>query len=279
LNNSKPLISIVTVVYNGEKYLDQAIQSVLNQRYQNIEYIIIDGGSTDGTIPIIKKYQSHIDYWVSEPDNGIFDAMNKGISKASGELINLLNADDFLETDTLELVAERYHSIKKPCIIYGHASALDDKNQVAAELYSNLRYWRGMTTNHQAMFVHREVYNSVGVYNTDYRYAADYDFFIRTFKNNIPYLSLDKVIVNYRISGQSTDNPECVRESNHINKRYFGNSLKRHIFLLYNYIWQPLKFGFRSILYSTIGPERARKIMSIYKRWVQKPTPPSKTDK
>jgi glycosyltransferase involved in cell wall biosynthesis len=266
-----PLISIVTVVYNGEKYLEQTIQSVLAQTYDNIEYLIIDGGSTDGTIPIIKKYLSEIDYWVSEPDKGIFDAMNKGINKASGELINLLNADDFLEEDTVERVVYKYQSIEKPCVIYGHASALDDKNQLEAELYSNLKYWRGMTINHQTMFVHREVYNSVGLYNGNYRYAADYDFFIRTFKNNIPYLSLDTVVVNYRISGLSTDNPECVRESNHINKRYFGNSLKRQKFLLYNYIWQPLKFRFRSFLYGAIGAQRSRKIMSIYKRWIQKP--------
>ena len=269
--NSKPLISIITVVYNGEKYLEQTIKSVLNQSYKNIEYLIIDGGSTDGTIPIIKKYESQIDYWVSEPDNGIFDAMNKGITRASGELINLLNADDFLEKDTVQLIVDKYLSIEKPCIIYGHASALDDENQVAAELYSHLKYWRGMTINHQAMFVHREVYDSVGFYNTDYRYAADYDFFIRTFQNNIPYHFLDHVIVNYRISGQSTGNPECVKESNKINKKYFRNSLKRQKFLIYNYVWQPLKFSFRALLYRAIGAQKARKFMSLYKRWIQKP--------
>lgn len=278
MKNSKPLISIITVVYNGEEYLEQTIKSVLNQSYKKIEYLIIDGGSTDGTISIIKKYESKIDYWVSEPDNGIFDAMNKGIAKTSGELINLLNADDFLEIETVERVVDKFLSVVKPCIIYGHASALDDKNQVAAELYSNLKYWRGMTINHQAMFVHRDVYDSVGLYNPDYRYAADYDFFIRTFQKNIPYLFLDKVIVNYRISGQSTGNPECVRESNLINKKYFGNSIKRQKFLIYNYIWQPLKFNFRAFLYYTLGAKRARKFMDIYKRSIQKPKSPGKVD-
>jgi glycosyltransferase involved in cell wall biosynthesis len=261
-------------VYNGEEYLEQTIKSVLNQTYKNIEYLIIDGGSTDGTIPIINNYQSQIDYWVSEPDNGIFDAMNKGISKASGELINLLNADDFLEKDTVERVVDKFLSVEKPCIIYGHASALDDKNQVAAELYSHQKYWRGMTINHQTMFVHREVYNSVGLYNTDYRYASDYDFFVRTFLKNIHYYFLNKVIVNYRISGQSTGNPECVRESNLINKKYFGKSLKRQKFLIYNYVWQPLKFNFRAFLYRTLGAQKARKLMGIYKKLVQKPQSP-----
>ncbi|UCF62697.1 MAG: glycosyltransferase [bacterium] len=268
---SKSKISVITVVFNGEKYLEQTIKSVLDQTYKNVEYLIIDGGSTDGTLAIIKRYESQIDYWVSELDNGIFDAMNKGIARASGELINLLNADDFLEPDTLESVAERYHSINQPCVIYGHASALDDKNQVAAEMYSHPKYWRGMTINHQSMFVHKEVYQSVGLYDTQYRYAGDYDFLVRTFRQNIPYFIIDKVMVHYRLSGQSTNNPECVRESNIINKQYFGHSMARQKFLLYNYVWQPLKFSVRSFLYRTVGAKRSRKIMALYKRWVQKP--------
>ena len=92
----KPLISVVTVVYNGEKYLDQTIKSVLNQGYDNVEYIVIDGDSRDSTVDIIRKYEEHIDYWVSEPDAGIYDAMNKGASLCSGKYIAFLNADDWL---------------------------------------------------------------------------------------------------------------------------------------------------------------------------------------
>ena len=92
----KPLISIITVVYNGEKYLEETIQSVINQTYDNVEYIIIDGGSTDGTVDIIKKYEDQIDYWVSEKDTGMYNALNKGFSCAQGDYLGWLNADDTL---------------------------------------------------------------------------------------------------------------------------------------------------------------------------------------
>lgn len=101
----KPLISIITVVYNGEAYLEQTIQSVINQSYDNVEYIVIDGGSNDGTLDIIKKYEQQIDYWVSERDNGIYSAFNKGVRVAQGEWISFLGADDtYLEDAIMDYI-------------------------------------------------------------------------------------------------------------------------------------------------------------------------------
>ena len=108
----QPLVSVITVVYNGEKYLEQTIQSVINQTYNNIEYIIIDGGSTDTTLDIIKKYKDYISYFISEPDNGLYDAMNKGIRRANGELIGMLNSDDWLNLDAISTVQNAY--VKNP---------------------------------------------------------------------------------------------------------------------------------------------------------------------
>ncbi|MFC1603328.1 glycosyltransferase, partial [Pseudomonadota bacterium] len=97
---NRPLISVVTVVYNGVRNIEQTIKSVINQVYENVEYIVIDGGSTDGTVDVLKKYDSQIDYWDSVPDNGISDAMNKGVSHASGDYIIFIHADDYFANNT-----------------------------------------------------------------------------------------------------------------------------------------------------------------------------------
>src|SRR6185369_15072253 len=115
---SKPLVTVITVVFNGAKHLDDTIRSVITQTYDNVEYIIIDGGSTDGTLDIIKKYEGKIDYWVSEKDKGISDAFNKGISLSTGNIIGIINADDWYELDAIQMVAERYISQNKNNIIF-----------------------------------------------------------------------------------------------------------------------------------------------------------------
>ena len=102
--NLNPLISIITVVKNNEKYLEETIQSIINQKFKNFEYIIIDGKSTDRTLEIIKKYNTEIDYWISEDDKGIYDAFNKGINIANGELIGFVNSDDVLTPNALEIL-------------------------------------------------------------------------------------------------------------------------------------------------------------------------------
>ena len=135
MSSIRPLVSVVTVVFNGEKYLEETIQSVINQTYDNVEYIIIDGGSTDGTLDIIKKYEDRIDYWVSERDRGIYDAMNKGIDLASGEWINFMNAGDGLDSYSIlnEIFSNKINL--KIGLIYGNT------NTGSWYQHSNARYW------------------------------------------------------------------------------------------------------------------------------------------
>lgn len=262
-----PLVSVITVVRNGERTLEQTIKSVLNQTYDNIEYLIIDGGSADGTIDIIRKYDDRIDYWKSEPDAGIYDAMNKGIAASTGELINLLNADDYLEPNALELVVSKYLEVKRPVIVYGHAFAVDDRYAVKAPMLSSNAFWLGMTINHQSMFVHREIYNAIGLYNTNYSFAADYDFLMRCFRNRVGFRLVNKCIVYYRNSGISFTSTGHRSESNIINGKYFGKySIKRMSFIAYNFIWMPLKISLRTLMYNILGVEATRTIISRYKK-------------
>jgi len=126
IESKDPLLSIVTVVMNGERYLEETIKSVINQEYNNFEYIIIDGGSTDNTINIIKKYQRHIDKWISEPDKGQTDALIKGFSQCSGDILYWLNYDDLLhDVKTLELVAGVFKENNNIDLVYGDDLLVD----------------------------------------------------------------------------------------------------------------------------------------------------------
>ncbi len=204
----KPLISIITVVYNGEKYLEETIQSVINQTYDNVEYIIIDGGSTDGTLDIIKKYEEKIDYWVSEKDSGIYDAMNKGVTLCSGDIIGIVNADDFIYRDTLQNVA-KFFSDTDAMFTFGQLDLADEDGKVFDTAKSigidNIKYklFRHMPFLHPTMFVKKEVYEKLGLYNTRYKLSADYDFTLRLVKNNIQFVKLDFSTGVFRLGGQS----------------------------------------------------------------------------
>ena len=200
--NNKPLISVVTVVYNGEKYLEQTILSVLEQDYDNVEYIIIDGGSTDGTLDIIKKYEDAIDYWVSEPDSGIYNAMNKGASLCSGDYVAFLNADDWYETDTIFLVAT---CIQKNSVHYVFGNTAIYKNDKLDSIFvqNMANYKCTMPFGHPTLFVKREVLLTTP-FNEKYNVVADYDFIIRLIKKKMSYTYLNKILTNFRMEGISS---------------------------------------------------------------------------
>ncbi len=204
--NNLPLVSIITVVYNGEKYLKQTIQSVINQTYKNIEYIIIDGGSTDGTLDIIKKYEEYISFWVSEPDKGLYDAMNKGIGIAKGELIGMINSDDWYELDAVETMINAYKD--NPTKTIFHADRYDvheNGNKTVKKFHPSefkFKYY-GMTYNHPSMFITKEEYKK-HLYNTNLRALADYQFILETFLRDSSLLFyIEQPIVNYRLDGIS----------------------------------------------------------------------------
>ena len=177
-SSNKPLVTVITVVFNNKKYLEETIKSVLNQSYQNIEYIIIDGGSNDGTLKIIKKFDKKINYWISEKDNGIYDAFNKGLKYATGDLIGFVNSDDILLKDALKYLVKYYKINKETDFFFG----LVKKHWGILHGYKpwKIRFTWGFYTSHSTgFFIKKKLVKIVGFYNTKYKYSADYDYFYR----------------------------------------------------------------------------------------------------
>ena len=204
----KPLVSIITVVRNGEKYLEQTIQSVLNQTYENIEYIIIDGASTDGTLNIIRKYDDQIAYWMSEPDGGIYDAMNKGIGLSSGEIIGIINSDDWYKEDAVSKVIVEFRKLPNISIFHGDMGryALSGElDRVVVPMYPRMSLIYGCTINHPTCFVDIKTYQQLRGFNLSLDLASDYEFLLRVWKSGGNFYYINSVLTNFRLGGYSSN--------------------------------------------------------------------------
>mgnify|MGYP001049076334 CR=1 FL=1 len=208
--NNSPKISIITVAFNSESTIKDTIESVLAQDYNNIEYIIIDGGSSDGTLDIIKKYKSQIHYFISEPDTGIYDAMNKGIRVATGDIIGILNSDDFYPNNfIISNVAKSF--IQEECdAVYGDLVYVNSKDTNKIERYwqsgsySTSKIKNGWMLPHPTFFVKRSLYTRFGLYNTDLKKAADYQMILNLlYKHNIVVYYIPMILVKMRMGGTS----------------------------------------------------------------------------
>ncbi len=201
-------ISIVTVCLNRVNTIEKTIQSVINQNYSEIEYIIIDGRSSDGTVDIIKKYESYLACWVSETDKGIYDAMNKGLAKSTGEIIAFLNSDDWYEENTLVKV-NRYFEQYNPMILAGRVNTLQ-KGKWTKYIGSldgdkeNIRM--AMIYKQPAMFVHRGVFDRTGGFNTCYKVAADFEWMLRVHDSGMRVMCVEDVFTNFSSTGISNTN-------------------------------------------------------------------------
>lgn len=183
-------ISIITVCFNSSKTIEKTFQSILNQTYTNIEYIVIDGGSSDSTLDIVKKYKKSIDRFVSEPDKGLYDAMNKGIKLASGDIVGILNSDDiYTDEKVLENVA-RFHENNNVEVSFGNIIQLTDYGKIirrySAKNWVHDKLKIGFMPPHPSMFFKRELFEEYGYYHLDFVSGADYELIVRFFlKNNI----------------------------------------------------------------------------------------------
>ena len=209
------LVSIITVAYNSGNTLRTAIQSILNQSYKNIEYWIIDGGSNDDTLNIIKEFEPKFNgrlKWISEPDRGIYDAMQKGVSKCTGDIIGLLNSDDFFTSDNV--IQTMVHAFTDDIdALYGDVHFVDASNiDKCVRYYSGALFkpWMvrfGYMPPHPALYVRRSVYEKYGSYKPEYKISADFEFIARIlYKYKLPYKYLHLDFVTMREGGASTMN-------------------------------------------------------------------------
>ena len=205
-----PKISIITVAFNSAKTIKGTIESIISQDYNNIEYLIIDGGSTDGTMDIVKSYSEHVKYYVSEPDNGIYDAMNKGIKAATGDVIGILNSDDFYPNSfVLSNVAKLFQKYSCDAVygdlVYVKANDINKiKRYWQAGEYSTSKIKNGWMLPHPTFFVKKKIYTRYGLYDTDLKSAADYEMILKLlYKHNISVHYLPMILVNMRMGGES----------------------------------------------------------------------------
>jgi glycosyltransferase involved in cell wall biosynthesis len=246
----KPKVSVITVCYNAEKTIENTILSIINQSYNNIEYIIIDGKSTDNTLTLIKKYQSSIDTIISEPDKGIYDAMNKGIKKATGEIISIVNADDFLNVHSIKNVVNFYLNNNRPDIIYGNINFIKDKINFSIKPLPNIKgfNYKKMPVCHPAMFVTSELYTRVGTYDISYKNASDYEFVLRCIKEGVTFKYFNEVLSNMRAGGASENYMLSLLETKEINIKYGLNKGFANIILLYSIFKRFIKGGLFKIV-------------------------------
>jgi glycosyltransferase involved in cell wall biosynthesis len=220
----KPLVSIVTIVYNGEQHLEQTILSVLNQDYENVEYIIIDGGSTDKTLDIIRKYEGFIDYWVSEKDKGISDAFNKGVRCSLGDLVGLINADDYYEDHAINAVVMAYLSqdSQSETVYYGNTHKITTDGKKEIKKSSQLSWCLSVPFSHCSSFLTRSYYKHYGLFSSDYKIAMDVELLMRGLKQ-ARYIKIDQFIAIQRDGGVSDSfRLDGYKEYHTVSKHHFG---------------------------------------------------------
>jgi glycosyltransferase involved in cell wall biosynthesis len=204
-------ISIITVCYNSSQTIHTAIESVLSQNYPEVEYIIVDGKSTDNTVEIIKQYSTRITEWISEPDKGIYDAMNKAIQMATGDVVGILNSDDFYFDSTVISTVMDVFKTQSVDAVFGDLIFVDTNNlsrvvrKYSSKGWTPKKFAYGFMPAHPTFFVKRTFYKEIGLFKTNYPIGSDYELLIRfLYTHKIKYQYINKVMVTMRTGGAST---------------------------------------------------------------------------
>lgn len=229
-HSAEPLVTVVTVCYNCADVIEKTIQSVITQTDKDIEYLIIDGGSTDGTVDIIRKYQDHITKWVSEKDKGIYDAMNKGIAAATGRWINFMNAGDyFYANDMVEKMRPALETASTD-LLYGDCEIRYANFSTIQKAKPLTQLWKKTVFSHQSLFT-RTMLLKQRPFDTQYKIGADFDFTYFAYLNKYTFVHTDIVVSSYAVGGISdTKGVQTVKEFWSILKKYRQTNLKVNIY-------------------------------------------------
>jgi glycosyltransferase involved in cell wall biosynthesis len=242
----KPTLSVVTVVYNNISHIEKTLLSVINQSYPKIEYLVIDGASTDGTLEVIKKYELKITRLLSEKDHGIYDAMNKGLALASGDYILFMNSGDEFYSD--QTVADVFATAVEADIYYGETEMMDEEGNTlgrrrhqAPEHFTWRDFKYGMSISHQAIFIKKEL---VEPYDARYSLSADIDWILKAAKKAKTICNVRQYVAKYRVGGMSkAKHKQSLLERFDIMKRYYGllPTILNHLVIAVNLGWYWLR--------------------------------------
>ncbi len=233
-NINKPLVSIITPVFNGVRYIEKTIQSVIYQDYSNIEYIIVDGGSSDGTLDVIKKYDDKIDYWISESDKGPYYAMHKGIDFSTGYIFGIINADDYYEQNVIGKIVEVFKENSKIRVVHGGLNVIDNNGNVEKYVKGDHnRLHKGMTMSHPTVFMQLDTYFEIGGFDFNYEIAADRDLMMRLHQKGVGFYNVGFLVAYFRRGGISDGmSKKRVKDAKLLYKRY-KLSMFRYYFVYY----------------------------------------------
>lgn len=228
-------VSIITACFNSKETIEQTIVSVINQTYTNLEYIIIDGGSIDGTLEVIKKYQSKIAYFISEPDNGISDAWNKGLKKATGDIIGIINSDDWYEEDAVTKAVTALKDSPQAGFVFGDMNFVGPQDEImyvqkGDPFYKNIIVKQLPSIPHPTVFVKKSVYDEFGGFDCNNHSCMDYEFLLRSTIKGTEGIYIPVIQANMRLGGESDRNYiRCYKEGMQASISYGYNPLKAKI--------------------------------------------------
>lgn len=239
-----PLVSIITIVYNGEEHIADCIRSIRRQDYPNIQYIIVDGGSTDNTLRIIDEFRDSVSDLISEKDEGISDAFNKGILRAKGEIIGMINTDDWYEDGA---VSKAVRAMEGNDVVYGDLRFWKDGKPDFIGRGNHGQLSREMTVNHPTVFVRKSCYDRFGLFDKQYKCAMDYDLLLRLMVNGCRFSYIPEVLANMRWGGFSDSRwMQGVKETLAVKDKYLR---RRHLLNRLYYFKQVLAIGLPKYLH------------------------------